>query len=92
MPNIASAKKRARQNEKRRLRNKARKSAIRTLEKKVRALVAEKKFDEAIKASQKLASLVDKAAKTNLVHRNAASRKKSRIAGLINKASAASAS
>jgi ribosomal protein S20 len=41
-----------------------------------------------VKASQKLASLVDKAAKTNLMHVNAASRKKSRIAQLIKKAAA----
>ena len=92
MPNIASAKKRTRQNEKRRLKNQAQKSAIRTQEKKVRALVADKKYDEAIKASQKLASLVDKASKTNLIHVNAASRKKSRITQLIKKASAAPAS
>ncbi|MFZ5630741.1 MAG: 30S ribosomal protein S20 [Spirochaetota bacterium] len=91
MPNIASAKKRTRQNEKRRLKNQAQKSAIRTQEKKVRALVADKKFDEAVKASQKLASLVDKAAKSNLVHVNAASRKKSRITQLVKKASAAPA-
>ncbi|MCS6972720.1 MAG: 30S ribosomal protein S20 [Turneriella sp.] len=90
MPNTASAKKRARQNEKRRRHNQARKSAIRTQEKKVRALVAQKKLDEARLAAQKLASLVDKAAKTNLIHANAAARKKSRIARLINKAAAQS--
>lgn len=88
MPNIASAKKRARQNEKRRRKNQAQKSAMRTQEKKVRALVAEKKLEEAQKASQKLVSLVDKAAKTNLIHKNAAARKKSRIAHLLKKAAA----
>lgn len=88
MPNIASAKKRARQNEKRRRKNQAQRSAMRTQEKKVRALVAEKKLDEAQKASEKLVSLVDKAAKTNLIHKNAAARKKSRIAHLLKKAAA----
>lgn len=88
MPNIASAKKRARQNEKRRRKNQAQRSAMRTQEKKVRALVAEKKLDEAQKASAKLVSLVDKAAKTNLIHKNAAARKKSRIAHLLKKAAA----
>lgn len=91
MPNIASAKKRSRQNEKRRQKNQSQKSAIRTQEKKVRALVTAKKLDEATKETQKLASLVDKAAKTNLMHANAASRKKSRITKLVQKAAAAPA-
>ena len=91
MPNIASAKKRTRQNEKRRLKNQAQKSAIRTQEKKLRVLVAEKKLEEAQKAQVQLSSLVDKAAKRNLVHKNAASRKKSRIAQLVKKASAPAA-
>jgi small subunit ribosomal protein S20 len=91
MPNIASAKKRTRQNEKRRIKNQAQKSEIRTQEKKVRALVAQKKLDEAQVASNKLVSLVDKAAKTNLVHKNTASRKKSRIAHLIKTGAAAPA-
>lgn len=89
MPNIASAKKRTRQNEKRRIKNQAQKSAIRTQEKKLRALVAEKKVDEAVKAQSQLISLVDKAAKKNLIHKNAASRKKSRIQHLIKKSTAA---
>lgn len=91
MPNIASAKKRTRQNEKRRTKNQAQKSAIRTQEKKLRALVAEKKLDEAVKAQSQLVSLVDKAAKKNLIHKNAASRKKSRIQNLIKKGAAAPA-
>jgi small subunit ribosomal protein S20 len=91
MPNIASAKKRTRQNEKRRTKNQAQKSAIRTQEKKLRALVAEKKLDEAIKAQSQLISLVDKAAKKNLVHKNAAARKKSRTAHLLKKAAAPAA-
>lgn len=91
MPNIASAKKRTRQNEKRRVKNQAQKSAIRTQEKKLRALVAEKKAEEASKVQSKLISLVDKAAKKNLIHKNAAARKKSRIAHLLKKAAAPAA-
>ncbi|MFO1472211.1 MAG: 30S ribosomal protein S20 [Turneriella sp.] len=86
MPNIASAKKRARQSEKRRQINQAQKSAIRTQEKKLRVLVAEKKLEEAQKAQSQLISLVDKAAKKNLIHKNAAGRKKSRTANLLKKA------
>ena len=91
MPNIASAKKRTRQNEKRRQKNQAEKSAIRTQEKKLRALVVEKKLPEAQQAQNKLISLVDKAAKKNLIHKNAAGRKKSRIANLLKKAAAPAA-
>jgi len=91
MPNIASAKKRTRQNEKRRMQNQAQKTAIRTQEKKLRSLVAEKKVEEAKKAESKLISMVDKAAKKNLIHKNAVGRKKSRIAHLIKKAAAPAA-
>lgn len=91
MPNIASAKKRTRQNDKRRLKNQAEKSAIRTQEKKLRALVAANKLEEAQKAQVQLSSLVDKAAKRNLVHKNAASRKKARTTLLLKKASAPAA-
>lgn len=91
MPNIASAKKRARQSEKRRQKNQAQKSAIRTQEKKLRVLVTEKKLEEAQKAQSQLISLVDKAAKTNLIHKNAAGRKKSRTAKLLKKAAAPAA-
>lgn len=91
MPNIASAKKRTRQNEKRRLKNQSQKTAIRTQEKKLRNLVAEKKIEEAKKAESQLISMVDKAAKKNLIHKNAVGRKKSRIAHLIKKSTAAPA-
>lgn len=86
MPNIKSAKKRMRQNAKRREANRQKKSAVRTFEKKVRAAIAEKKFDEADKVYQTFSSKIDKAAKTNIVHKNAASRKKSRLALAIKKA------
>ena len=91
MPNIASAKKRARQSEKRRQINQAQKSAIRTQEKKLRVLVTEKKLEEAQKAQSQLISLIDKAAKKNLVHKNAVARKKSRTSKLLKKAAAPAA-
>ena len=47
---------------------------------------AEKKLEEAQKAQSQLISLVDKAAKKNLIHKNAAGRKKSRTANLLKKA------
>ena len=88
MPNIQSAKKRMRQNEKSRTANRQKKAAIRTFEKKVRSLNAENKNEEAQDALRKYSSLIDKAAKTNVVHPNNAARKKSRLAKLFKNTSA----
>ena len=79
MPHTRSAAKRVRQNEKRRLRNKAVKSYVRTMIKKV--LESENK-EEALK---KAYSALDKAVKKGVIHKNAAARKKSRLAKLVNK-------
>lgn len=74
-----SAEKRERQNAKRRLRNRQTKSAVRT---------AIKKFDAAVTAKDKAAAseamalsfkLLDSAAGKGALHRNTASRKKSRM-------------
>ena len=83
LPNLKSAKKRMRQDIKRRDANRQKKSAIRTTEKKVRSFVAEKKFDEAAQSLQVYSSLIDRAAKSNLYHKNAAARKKARLSKLI---------
>ena len=72
-----------RQNEKRRTANRQKKAAIRTFEKKVRKLNDENKNEEAQSAYQTYSSLIDKAAKTNIVHPNNAARKKSRLAKLF---------
>lgn len=80
MPHSLSAKKRVRQNEKQRARNRARRTLLKT---RVRAFsdavaggdsaLAEKKFQETCK-------LLDREASRGLVHRNAAARRKSRLA------------
>ncbi|KGQ22758.2 30S ribosomal protein S20 [Thermus filiformis] len=80
-----SAMKRHRQSLKRRLRNKAKKSAIKTLSKKAAALAAEGKAEEALKILKKAQSLIDKAAKGSTLHKNAASRRKSRLMRKVNK-------
>ena len=85
LPNITSAKKRTRQNIKRRAQNRIKKSAIRTEEKKFRKLLEENKIEDANKSYQAFASLIDKASKTNLIHKNNAARKKSRLAALFKK-------
>jgi len=79
-----SAKKRIRQNEKRRLRNRARRSALKTRLRAFRDAVsagdvagAESRFREACK-------LLDREADRGLIHRNAAARRKSRLARYLN--------
>ncbi|MCS6984875.1 MAG: 30S ribosomal protein S20 [Leptospiraceae bacterium] len=85
MAHTLSAKKRIRQNIKRRLRNQAKRSRVRTLEKKIRKLLVENKIDEAKAVYREFMSAVDKAAKTRVFHKNKAARKKSRLALLIKK-------
>ncbi len=65
------------------------KSRLHTLEKKFLAAVGAKKNDEAATAYQAVASALDKAAKTLVIHRNVASRKKSRLAAKLKSLAAA---
>ena len=88
MPNIQSAKKRMRQNTKRRTANRMKKAAIRTYEKKIRGFVETKEVDKANEAYKTFSSLIDRAAKSNIVHKNTAGRKKSRLNQLIQRSSA----
>ena len=82
-----SAQKRHRQSLKRRALNRSKKSTIRTFTKKAVAAVS---AGVDVAAAQSLAeSLIDKAAKGSTLHKNAAARKKSRLAKAINKAQAA---
>ena len=87
MPNIQSAKKRVKVSEKKNLRNRIVKSEMRT---------SVKKFDAAVAADPKnaqaqlsaTASAIDKAAGKGVIHKNAANRKKARLAKQLNKAAA----
>lgn len=79
-----SAIKRARQAEKHNLRNRAVRTAIKTVTKKVEAAVGEKNGEEARKAFTEAAKLISKAASKGVIHRNTASRKISRLAKLAN--------
>ncbi len=85
MPITKLAKKALRQNVKRRARNLRKKRKIKDLVKEVKSLVSQNKTGEAKKLLPKLYKALDKAAKTGLIKKNAASRKKSRITILINK-------
>ncbi len=84
MANHASALKRARQNEDRKLRNRITKTQVKHLVKTVRQDVAAKST-EAVQSKLNVAkSLIDKAAKKGAIHRKTAARKISRLAKLVN--------
>ena len=74
-----SAKKALRQNKRRRIRNLKKRKEIKNLLKKVDKLIAEKRIDEAKKLLPQVYKILDKAAKTGLIKKNKASRKKSRM-------------
>jgi small subunit ribosomal protein S20 len=80
MAHTKSAQKRIRQTEVRTERNRAAKSRIRTLRKKVAEAVTSGDKAAASTAVSALASAVDKAAKTNLIHSNKAANIKSKAA------------
>ena len=73
------------------LRNRSTKSRLHTLEKGYLELVETGKKDEAAKALETITSAFDKAAKSGVVHRATASRKKSRLALQLNRAKPAAA-
>ncbi|MCB1736268.1 MAG: 30S ribosomal protein S20 [Gammaproteobacteria bacterium] len=79
MANSAQARKRARQNEKNRQHNASRRSMMRTAMKKVLNAAAAGDKETATAAYQNASSLLDRAAKIGLLHKNAASRQKSRL-------------
>jgi small subunit ribosomal protein S20 len=83
MAHSVSALKRARQNETHRLRNKSVTSSIRTAVKKFRTLCADGKVDEARNAYPATVKKLDQAAAKGVIHKNAASRYKSRLAALL---------
>lgn len=87
MPIIKSAKKRMKQAEVRRQRNYPVRSAMKTHVKKVLLLAKEGKRDEAEKLLPETYKIIDTAAKKNIIHKNNAARKKSRLARNIANAS-----
>jgi small subunit ribosomal protein S20 len=77
--NSAQAKKRARQADNNNLRLKTQRTAMRTSIKKFLKALAEKQIDIAKNLLQEVASRVDTLARKNVIHRNKASRIKSRL-------------
>ena len=85
MPNIQSAKKRVKVSEKKNLRNRIVKSGVRTSVKKFESAVAENPQSAQAQLSATVAA-IDKAAAKGVVHKNAANRKKARLAKQLAKA------
>jgi small subunit ribosomal protein S20 len=85
MPNTKSAIKAARQNIKRRVANLKTLDAIKKTGKQVRKLVTAGNKSEAGKALSAAFAALDKAAKKNVIHKNNASRHKSRLSALVGK-------
>ncbi len=79
MPNSISAKKRLRQNKVRKARNRSIKSAVRTQIKKVNTAVSAGDVEAAEREFIVAARSLDKAGSKNVVHKNAAARRKSRL-------------
>ena len=87
MPNIKSAKKRLKQSEKRRVRNQAYKSAMRTFLKKAEQAIDEGDKEQAAAAVKSACRKLDKTAQKGVIHDNQASRKKARLMSKLNKLS-----
>jgi len=81
MPNIKSVIKNVKRSRQRQLRNQATKSQIKTYVKKARVLLADTSAPAADMqaAVSKTISVVDRAFKRGIIHRNAAARRKSRL-------------
>lgn len=88
MADHKSAIKRARQNEKKRMRNKSSKTRIKNIVKGVRQTVSEKSNEAALAELDIAKSIIDNAAKKGVIHRKTASRKISRLSRLVNTISA----
>jgi small subunit ribosomal protein S20 len=89
MANTKSALKRIRQSEKRRVRNIAVRTGVRTAVKTTRTALTGGTAEEARTSLARAIQLLDKAVTKGVVHRNAAARKKSRLTRQLNALAAA---
>jgi small subunit ribosomal protein S20 len=87
MPITSSAKKALRASARKRVFNLRRKSDISEAVKKIKKLVGENKTNELAEALSNAYKAIDKAAKTGLIKKNTADRKKSRLVAFARKAS-----
>lgn len=80
MANHKSAKKRIRSNEVKRLRNRYQLKSTRTFIKRLRETTDKNEAEELFK---KVSSMIDKLAKKNIIHKNNAANKKSKLAKFV---------
>ena len=85
MANIKSQIKRIRQNEDRRSRNKAVRSALKTLAKKARTAAHERDADAAQARAREATRALDKAASKGVIHKRTAARAKSRLVRTVSR-------
>ena len=83
MANTAQAKKRAKQAEKSRIRNAGQRSNLRTFIKKVIAAINEGDKEKAQTAFKTAMPIIDSAVNKGLIHKNKASRSKSRLCARV---------
>ncbi len=83
MPNTKSAKKRLRQSLDRRTRNRAAKSTLKTVVKKVRSALESGNVSEAEVGYRVATKKLDQTAARGIIHRNAAARVKSRLSAAL---------
>jgi len=96
LANHASALKRARQDAKRNLRNRSRKTRVKNVVKEVEAAISRKAVDEVVVLLRKAQKVIDKVSATGTIHRRTGARKISRlgkkVAGLLTQRSEAASS
>ena len=85
MPNTKSAARRVRNSARKRLQNRSVKSRLKTMERAYADALAGGKKEAASAAYRNLSSAFDKAAKSGVIHKSKASRKKSRLAATLAK-------
>lgn len=85
MANHKSAKKRIRQNDKKRINNKWKVSRFRTELKKLRTFITEENKEEAVKQFPIVQTLLAKLAKSPIIRKDTAARKTSRLASQVSK-------
>jgi small subunit ribosomal protein S20 len=83
MPNTKSAERRMRNSARKQTQNSTAKSRLKTLEKNFLASIKAGKKEDAEKAYRDVSSGFDKAAKTGVIHRGTADRKKSRLSNRL---------
>lgn len=86
MPITKSAKRALRGSQRKRVFNSAKKVEVSKAIKQLKKLVSEKKVKEAREFMPKVQKILDKSVKTGLIKGNKASRRKSRLSAMVNKA------